>query len=411
MQPFAERAGNCWIARPALVGLLTLRILLATLLLCGAAYALEPAQLLRNTSPSMVSVRALGDDERLIRTGGGIVIDRGKVVTNCHVLAKAKSLQVQHQDIIYRSTLEHADVERDLCQLDVPKLPAPAMTIGGVQTVRLGQPVHALTMPQTGKPFLVDSRVLALREFKSVPIVEISTDLPQRTGAAAIVDDNGRLIGITALMVKDTPDTTIAILADALKEIPRRAQQALERQRTAAPAKTPSGVTTSYAAEWASRIALLEKSQGELTLSKALAILLDVTNEGNMSSLREYENAVIRKDWHNGYAMGVDQKGNLIWGGGYRLRNAADALQTAIEQCSPDSRNACAGILVDGDFRESDFLDMAKRLGARDVAGSRQSFLDSLTKRPAETRVGLATSAGGGTEDSHYSYGYSSIRD
>ena len=104
-------------------------------------------------------------------------------------------------------------------------------------------------------------------------------------------------------------------------------------------------------------------------------------------------------------------KGNLIWGGGYRLRTAADATQTAIEQCSADVRNPCAAILVNGDFLENDFLDMAKRLGAHDVAASRMAFLDSLTKRPAEVRVGLASVAGGGTGDFHYSYGYSSFRE
>jgi hypothetical protein len=111
--------------------------------------------------------------------------------------------------------------------------------------------------------------------------------------------------------------------------------------------------------------------------------------------------------------MGTDDKGNLIWGGCYKLRNSADAAQTALEQCATGPSNSCKVIMVNGEFREKDFLEMAKRLGVKNVAAVRQAFLRSLTRNPTESMVGLAGGIAGGSSGAeyNYSYGYSSIRE
>jgi hypothetical protein len=378
------------------------RIFVMTLLFCGAAHALEPQQLREKTSPSIVLVRALDKDEKPMRTGSGVVIGRGQVVTSCHVLAKAKGVQVKHQDIIYAATLQYADVERDLCQLSAPKLPAPAVTLSGVEAVRLNQRVYAAGFALAAEPVLSEGVVAVLREYHGMPIIQTSTTVAENAGGAALFDGDARLIGITTILVTDTPGN-FAIAADAIREIPQRAQGAREREEGTARSARP------YEAEWVPRIAMLENAQGELTLSRALAILLDIKDSGEINLLAEHEAEIKRMEWSSAYALGSDRKGNLVWGGGYRLSVPDWASDTALEYCARADGDLCKVVMVNGEFLEKNFIGVAKQLVRQNIATVRRSFLQSLTKRPSENR----TAGAGGSRpnpNSGTAVGFASIR-
>jgi S1-C subfamily serine protease len=64
--------------------------------LCGSALALDPTQVFDKVSGSVWVVRALDASERPFAQGSAVVIAPGKLVTNCHVLAKAVTVQVVH---------------------------------------------------------------------------------------------------------------------------------------------------------------------------------------------------------------------------------------------------------------------------------------------------------------------------
>jgi len=376
------------------------RIFVMTLLFCSAAQALEPGQVREKASLSIVLVRALDKDETPIRTGNGVVIQTGIVITNCHVLAKAKKLQVQHDDIIYPATLQYPDIERDLCQLAVAKLPAPAVSLGGTAVVRLGQPVYALSASRTGELSLIQGKVSALREYRGMSLIETSAVVSQEGFDTLLFDPEGRLVGMTTSVVMDSPQAHYAIAADAFSELPRRAMEALRAQSGD---KAPL-----FKAEWNSRIALLENASGDITLSQAIAMLLDISSESEVSVLLAHEGVVRRKPWHNSYAMGTDSKGNLIWGGSYRLINVDGAAQTALDQCMSAAGDSCQVIMVDGEFHEKEFLVMAKTLGHQNIAATRQAFLQSLARSPVERRIGFAAGAMAGANTS--SMGFSSVR-
>jgi hypothetical protein len=183
-----------------------------------------------------------------------------------------------------------------------------------------------------------------------------------------------------------------------------------KQQIATAPATTASATATAPAtpAEWAARLALLEKLRGQLTFSKAIAILLDLKSAEELSTLLTFENQIKRKDWHNSYAMGVDNNGNIMWGGSYRLRSTTFATETAIEQCAKSTRDSCKVVMLDGDFREMDFVEMAKRLGGRNIAAVRETYMQSLRKQPSESIVG-----GGGSHQAYMAQGmgYTSSRE
>ena len=80
---------------------------LFALLEAGAAYALDPSRVFEKVSPSVWMVRTFDANDRPISLGSGVVVGPGKVVTNCHVLAKATAVVVRRKgNFVYRVNAE-----------------------------------------------------------------------------------------------------------------------------------------------------------------------------------------------------------------------------------------------------------------------------------------------------------------
>src|SRR6185369_6170836 len=120
----------------------------AAMLVCRQAAALDPSEVFAKVAPSVWAVRGLDANEKPIVYGSGVVIGPGRVVTNCHVLAKAKAIQVRRSNVAYYGKLEHADVERDLCIISIAEFNAPAVAVVPLASVRVGQRAYAIGNPE-----------------------------------------------------------------------------------------------------------------------------------------------------------------------------------------------------------------------------------------------------------------------
>ena len=58
--------------------------------MAGPALALSPSEVFEKVSPSVWAVQGLDAQGRPFSYGSAVVIGPGSLVTNCHVLAKAK---------------------------------------------------------------------------------------------------------------------------------------------------------------------------------------------------------------------------------------------------------------------------------------------------------------------------------
>ena len=142
-----------------------------------------------------------------------------------------------------------------------------------------------------------------------------------------------------------------------------------------------------HAAEWAQRAALLEKARGQLTLSKAIAILLNMVSGDELGLLVAFEQQTKTRPWQSAYAIGTDKNGTLIWGGGYGWRLPTHASDTAREQCARGAGDTCQVVMVNGELREREFLEMAKGLGVQGVAAVREAFVAGLRNSPAPVQL------------------------
>jgi S1-C subfamily serine protease len=215
----------------------------------ASAAAAQPAQispeaLYDRLAPSIVMVGRFDGKGKLTGVGSGVVTGPGEVVTNCHVLRKASSVQIKSGNATYEAKLRYPDVSRDLCQLEVKELNAPAVEIASLSEVRVGQKVYALGNPRGLERTFSDGLVSALRTAKDEPMIQTTAPVSPGSSGGGLFDARGRLIGITTLALREAQNLNFAVPAEWIRELPERGQAALaayQGQSPAAVAAAPAG--------------------------------------------------------------------------------------------------------------------------------------------------------------------------
>ncbi len=216
----------------------------------ASAWALEPDVLFAKVSPSVWTVVATDAQARNQSQGSAVVIGPGRLVTNCHVLARMARIQVVKGNVSYGGKLEFPDPENDLCQIQVENFQAPAIELAPRDSLRVGARVYAIGTPQGLEATLSDGLLSGLRrdEQGQLLFVQITAPISPGSSGGGLFDTEGRLIGITTLMRREAQNINLAVPAYRITELPERGRELLERRAAAsvarvaaAPVAAPSG--------------------------------------------------------------------------------------------------------------------------------------------------------------------------
>lgn len=227
------------------------------------AHAKTPEQIFQQASKSVVVIQAYDRDENPVNQGGGVVIGHESVVTNCHVLEDSARLVVSHNREQLEGRLSHADHERDLCQLAVPRLKAPHATLW-TGRLRVGQRVYAIGAPEGLELTFTEGLVSSLREFEGSQYIQTSAAISQGSSGGGLFDTEGRLIGVTAFFLQDGQNLNFAAPASWIAQLAARSGSPIAT-------KSASAARDSVAKRWAARIAQAKTKKdwaGVLTLAQ-----------------------------------------------------------------------------------------------------------------------------------------------
>ncbi|MGO4534971.1 MarP family serine protease [Leifsonia sp. 2MCAF36] len=161
--------------------------------------------------------------------GSGWVVQRGRVVTNAHVVAGASSVVVRQSGSanVERATLVAFDPSRDLAVLDVTDLTAPALDIGPDLTA--GAPAYAAGYPGDG-PFTVSPQRIRDRvTARGTDIYQsgsVDRDIYSLRGVVRpgnsggpLLDANGEVAGVVFARSATDPDTGYALSLTELRPV------------------------------------------------------------------------------------------------------------------------------------------------------------------------------------------------
>jgi serine protease Do len=203
------------------------RLLAVALAACaGHAAALPPAEVYAKVAPSVWRVQTYDVDGLPLGLGSGVVIAPDTLVTNCHVLAKAKRVAVKRDKTSIDAKLEMWDPQRDVCQIKAPGLAAPAVQLGDVAQLAVGQDVYAVGNPK-GLDLTMSAGLLSSirrNDKGQVILLQTSAAISGGSSGGGLFDDNGVLIGLTTIgsVSGDAQNLNFAIPVDWVRELPQR---------------------------------------------------------------------------------------------------------------------------------------------------------------------------------------------
>ncbi len=190
-------------------------------LVSQAAAAKPPEQIFQQASQSVVVIHSYDSEGNSINQGGGVVTAKELVTTNCHVIDDAARIDVHHQLQVFTATPAAENRDRDLCQLNVPKLNAPRASLYAGR-LRVGQRVYAIGAPEGLELTLTEGLISSVREFEGSQYIQTSAAISQGSSGGGLFDSEGRLIGITAFFISEGQNLNFALPAGWIVELAAR---------------------------------------------------------------------------------------------------------------------------------------------------------------------------------------------
>ena len=143
----------------------------------------------------VIKVEAANPDGSM-SMGTGVIVGHGFVVTNCHVTARARSVELVRGEFRWNVDAQQADVEHDLCLLRAPHSVDAAAVEMGSDTPRVGQVVHAVGFIFGIAPRLNVGEISALYDYDGGKVIQSTTPFASGASGGGLFDDEGRLVGI-----------------------------------------------------------------------------------------------------------------------------------------------------------------------------------------------------------------------
>jgi len=194
-------------------------------LLCGKlnSQTLSAEQIYEKVKDAVVVIYAYDYSDELAAQGSGVVLnDKGYVVTNYHVLSGNERLEIMHgEEIIPYVDIIGIDVEKDILILKIEEKKFPAVKIGDVKSLKVGQRVYAIGSPMGFENTISEGIISGLRSYEELSknYIQITASISPGSSGGAVVNDKGELIGISTLTAKEGQNLNFAIPIDEVLNV------------------------------------------------------------------------------------------------------------------------------------------------------------------------------------------------
>jgi len=205
------------------------------------ATAASPEEVFERAAPSVVVVERLDAAGKRNGFASGVVVGPGRVVTSCHAVSGAAAVQVRVRSARLPTRLEYADVERDLCQLEVDELNRPAVRVVPATQLKVGQRVYAIGTPKGLELTLSEGLISSLRPRARSFVIQTSAAMSRGSSGGGLFDDEGRLVGIAAFQYARGQNLNFAVPASWVPEVSERVRAGWAKAGLEATAAHPLG--------------------------------------------------------------------------------------------------------------------------------------------------------------------------
>jgi len=151
--------------------------------------------------------------------GSAVSIATDTVVTNCHVTRDAHTIHVVYAGARWPVAAQAADLDHDLCLLQVPGLGARSVPLGRSADLRIGQPVVAFGYTGGASMQASGGEVVGLHRHDGAAVIQASNHFSSGASGGGLFDDDGRLVGILTFRLRGGPAHYYAAPAEWLQHL------------------------------------------------------------------------------------------------------------------------------------------------------------------------------------------------
>jgi S1-C subfamily serine protease len=177
---------------------------------------LTPTELFSKVSPAVYALAAVGQPPRQVTShGSAVAVSPTEAITNCHVVANAKSVMLANTGKALRAEVVSADPLTDRCYLRVLEGELePVPGIRDYSTLAVGEAVFTIGSPKGLVNTLGNGLLSGLRTSEGeAEYIQITAPVSEGSSGGGLFDDRGNLIGVTTFTVRDSQNLNFAIAA------------------------------------------------------------------------------------------------------------------------------------------------------------------------------------------------------
>jgi len=193
--------------------------------------ATDPRIVFAQASRSVLILEVLDKAGVTLSVHSAIAVAKGQAVSTCNVLIGAPGVAIRVGETQFKATVKAQDSQRNLCLLDVPSLSAPALQRAqAVESLSSGERVFAVSNALGLGIGISEGVVSGIRTFGPNSYVQFSAPVSPGSEGGALVDDEGRLVGVIDYRHRDGQNVNFAAPGQWILEIQGRSVANDERQ-------------------------------------------------------------------------------------------------------------------------------------------------------------------------------------
>jgi S1-C subfamily serine protease len=182
-----------------------------------------PAAIYERTHLSVVVIVVCDQDGKPSGQGSGFIVAKDRIATNHHVLRDASSAIVVFAD---GSTKEAEGIvadssTKDLAILAVKTGARPPLKMGDELSIHQGDPVYAIGAPRGLELSITNGIVSGFRQLDEQFMIQTTAPIAPGSSGGPLFDQNGRVIGVTTMLLNDSPGIYFSIGSGDLSRLLR----------------------------------------------------------------------------------------------------------------------------------------------------------------------------------------------
>lgn len=194
--------------------------------LAMGAQAKTAKEIFATVSKSVFTIHVYDKDQKYMALGSGVVVQKGEIITNCHVVKDAVYYTVGQGKNYIVATVLYADVKRDLCLLIAPDIKAPAVKMGSSTKLQVGDRVFSIGSPEGYELSLGDGLIAQLRPGTQYPI-QTTAPISHGSSGGGLFNEEGQLIGITSAGSETGSNIGLAVPVEWINQLRQQKYLAL----------------------------------------------------------------------------------------------------------------------------------------------------------------------------------------